>query len=64
MTKLCVTKLCVTNCLCVCVSKIACDKVVCERLCVCDKVTEADGGGGGADGIQNQKQAPHTKTNG
>ena len=41
---------------CVCVSKIACDKVVCERLCVCDKVTEADGGGG-ADGIQNQKQS-------
>ena len=37
---------------------------LCERLCVCDKVTEADGGGGGADGIQNQKQAPHTKTNG
>ena len=31
------------------------------KVVVCDKVAEADGGGGGADGIQNQKQEPHTK---
>ena len=51
--RLCVTKLCVKDC--VCVTKL------CVKVVVCDKVAEADGGGGGADGIQNQKQEPHTK---
>ena len=35
-----------------------CDKVVCERLCV---TAQAEEGGGGAEGIQNQKQEPHTQ---
>ena len=38
-----------------------CVTKLCVKVVVCDKVAEADGGGGGADGIQNQKQEPHTK---
>ena len=50
--KVCLTKVCVTKC----VRKMVCDK---------DGVCEEAGGGrrreGGAPGIQNQKQEPHTK---
>ena len=42
---------------CVC-DKLVCDKVVCERLC-CDKEEEEEEEEA-VDGIQNQKQEPHT----
>ena len=52
---------------CVCVTKLCVKKVVCERLCVCvtklreEAEEEAEEA---TDGIQNQKQEPHTKMRG
>ena len=54
MCKLCVRKLCVSK---LCVSKLCVSKLCVSKLC-----EQVRGGGGQeADGMQNQKQEPHTK---
>ena len=49
----CVTKLCLKD--------GVCDKVVFERWCVTKLCVTKRAEGGEVDGIQNQKQEPHTK---
>ena len=62
MCKLYVSKLCVSK---LCVSKLCVSKLCVSKLCVC-KLCVTGGGDGrrreeAADGMQNQKQEPHTK---
>ena len=57
-----VTMLCVKDGVCACVcDKVVCDKVVCDKARAEEEEEDEEEEEEDADGIQNQKQKPHTK---